>query len=927
MRHYYQRLYNVGPSPEIAKTRVLSPAAATAAARKKRPHSSQRSRSGGGGSRPSSSVPRSNAAKSFGGGGVRGQLNKGKSLSNFELCANGNHSSALRGRRDVRGGGGGGKKERSNKLDIEFDDNPGDYWTRRYVNDDTNHPSAHVFSSDDERISAVANNLTSVSAANSMRAPNASLRSSLGDLQAVNSINNMSSKIDRFLDVVERCEIELQKEYEFRKRRVEARLRPRWYRSMSSISNPATASDMSSRKTSFLSTQSCKEPVTKKKKSPNSGSAASRLYGMSKPQLMTTNMWTGKSGKSKVGMSRPSSSMAKLQADRQNNLSAPKVNHCASTMKPMKAFRRSQHKVIPEYPMPDTSKIQSRLKSDRSHYQPPRRKRLTKKSTRSKAKQSDPDEYDDDFEEAEADDDDDEEDNEEDENDDDMIMTRQWIDDQAMRGMARQRALYLSRYESHDKESSKDSAYGFSGGESRLATREPTPDTAMLQQAWMNGQFKSKRNLANRNDRQRLGKQSNVPGNMRYLNGHGKDMDSEDEKSSAYVSFVNRVTGDILQRGVYTEKALKDALESNLSNGENGKISKKEKDILLSKLRAELGIGSRSLSTSLSESNLKDLLMYPSRALASKGKRPLTAVSYQKSKFRDMAPCDTSAIELSDQEMFHLLHDIDLDESTVQELLRASRKNNFSQSNEASSRPKHGGPKVKEAPPETAADNLKIFDSLNISNLNISFNANAQAAKEKREQQRALLINSFAHRNGNSTAAAGTTPSDRRPRSATNRKSVTSSTGNRGRTAAAAAVAAAANRRPVSAGRQDSSSSNPDNVSIPVPKMRGSKVNTSSLPQTSVRQKKSAPEPRSQMPETPLHSSETPRSSSLYQPETDEDESSKRKVQEKVKVSVTLAESADEEIVNSDISEDEKYADEEYEEDVDDIAEEISSED
>ena len=35
----------------------------------------------------------------------------------------------------------------------------------------------------------------------------------------------------------------------------------------------------------------------------------------------------------------------------------------------------------------------------------------------------------------------------------------------------------------HEKESSKDSAYGYSGGEnSRLATREPTPDAWQIKQ-------------------------------------------------------------------------------------------------------------------------------------------------------------------------------------------------------------------------------------------------------------------------------------------------------------------------------------------------------------------------------------------------------------------------------------------------------------
>ena len=67
---------------------------------------------------------------------------------------------------------------------------------------------------------------------------------------------------------------------------------------------------------------------------------------------------------------------------------------------------------------------------------------------------------------------------------------------QARRGIARQRAMQDGKYRRgnetnnentshnfHEKESSKDSAYGYSGGEnSRLATREPTPDAWQIKQ-------------------------------------------------------------------------------------------------------------------------------------------------------------------------------------------------------------------------------------------------------------------------------------------------------------------------------------------------------------------------------------------------------------------------------------------------------------
>ena len=76
------------------------------------------------------------------------------------------------------------------------------------------------------------------------------------------------------------------------------------------------------------------------------------------------------------------------------------------------------------------------------------------------------------------------------------ISTTEDILIQAQRGIARQRAMQDGKYRRgnqtnnentshnfHEKESSKDSAYGYSGGEnSRLATREPTPDAWQIKQ-------------------------------------------------------------------------------------------------------------------------------------------------------------------------------------------------------------------------------------------------------------------------------------------------------------------------------------------------------------------------------------------------------------------------------------------------------------
>ena len=143
-------------------------------------------------------------------------------------------------------------------------------------------------------------------------------------------------------------------------------------------------------------------------------------------------------------------------------------------------------------PVPiDTHHVVSKLKQDRN-YQPPRPKKLVspaaeasreRQSSQQRRQQQSSsdngDDYEDDFEaEVEADDLEDEE--EDTDTDTAMMKGKQaWLFDQFRRVRARQRAaLMVKRQESGaEKASSKDSAYGYSCGEtSRLHTREPTPD-------------------------------------------------------------------------------------------------------------------------------------------------------------------------------------------------------------------------------------------------------------------------------------------------------------------------------------------------------------------------------------------------------------------------------------------------------------------
>jgi hypothetical protein len=369
-----------------------------------------------------------------------------------------------------------------------------------------------------------------------------------------------------------------------------------------------------------------------------------------------------------------------------------------------------------------------------------------------------------------------------------LRMTRRWVDDQVARGVVRQKAVSAWRKasnESHDKASSQDSAYGFSGGESRLQTREPTPETVLLLQ---------KRRIRQQQQQQQLHRES--------VARRGRP---EDTKTTAYVNLVNQVTSEILRRGVFTDKAVRDVLEKHVCDHEG--VSRWEAERILSSLRKELGLEARPERAAAAA--LKDLLFNPASVTLN---NPI---------------CDS---EMSDHELADLLQDADLDDSTALEVMRAIRRD------------------------PTGAKDLelsRLAANLNISDLNISFSAsNTSSAREKRSQQRQLLIKSFAQH----------TPATR-PRSAVGRKGV------RG----AAARPISADRAAIAGHRRnDSSSSNTDaavTARVPLPVAAASND--------------------MQLPETPLHSSESP--SSLYQPETEDDEAAADKNKDDDSVSEDIA--------------------------------------
>jgi hypothetical protein len=178
------------------------------------------------------------------------------------------------------------------------------------------------------------------------------------------------------------------------------------------------------------------------------------------------------------------------QAESRPQMNAPTTKTKQLPNRQRRPLAKPPRKTATPTPAPiDTNNIVSKLKQDRN-YQPPRHKRqppvhlqensrqmIQRQQSQHQSSSDNGEDYEDDFEA--------EEELEEDDDTDTAMMRKKqaWLYDQFRRVRARQRAaLMVKRQESGaEKASSKDSAYGYSGGEtSRLHTREPTPDYQQL---------------------------------------------------------------------------------------------------------------------------------------------------------------------------------------------------------------------------------------------------------------------------------------------------------------------------------------------------------------------------------------------------------------------------------------------------------------
>lgn len=381
----------------------------------------------------------------------------------------------------------------------------------------------------------------------------------------------------------------------------------------------------------------------------------------------------------------------------------------------------------------DASKVSSKLKNDRN-YQPPRRKhnvnskKELKRQTQISATDNE-DEYENDFEEE------------------DNISAKhkeEWLFDQAIRGRARQKAAEALRGQQklfQEKESSKDSAYGFSGGEnSRLHTREPTPDTnnSQLQPRIVNHHYQGRlsrgppppvcQNPALRKQFNRFSPPTSrtrrpttsIPPDRTGL------VDVHDTKK---VEFLNIVTREILRRGHFTEKGIKRALESQLCCHNITALSVAQKTDLINRLKENFGLAEqkqhKNFSSSLGSSSSED-------KIDAKGSPPQIV----NSDYDD----DLSSIFKDESD------------SDVVNIVKSAMRPN-STNEKRTDRPRPAAIAVEKD--DDLVPRLKLplasrnDDLFNLTNLNVSFNsAKMHEAKRRLEESRtqALLVKSFAYK-------------------------------------------------------------------------------------------------------------------------------------------------------------------------------------
>ena len=199
----------------------------------------------------------------------------------------------------------------------------------------------------------------------------------------------MSNKIDEFLTTVQRCEVELQEEYETRQRRMAAARARRMTSGSGCMSRPrpqgarsaSTASVNSANRTLDFS----KQPPGNRRQSAQVNKSASSMTSANRsfngtPTGPTSRSFSNGSNQMAFVKQPPLPMRAKVPRRRPGASHTYASASTASSRAPLKATSAvavggAGGAGGAVYPVPDTSKIGSRLKEDKTHYQPPRRRR------------------------------------------------------------------------------------------------------------------------------------------------------------------------------------------------------------------------------------------------------------------------------------------------------------------------------------------------------------------------------------------------------------------------------------------------------------------------------------------------------------------------------------------------------------------------
>ena len=198
------------------------------------------------------------------------------------------------------------------------------------------------------------------------------------------------------------------------------------------------------------------------------------------------------------------------------------------------------------------------------------------------------------------------------------------------------------------------------------------------------------------------------------------------------------MTKDILSKGCFTEKAIKRALESQLVAGYSSELSTSEKTKLVVQLKQLFGLEKDNRSLRIKQNSISDSSSLDSPKKSVGVRSPVKINTKQDNDDGESFEDDLSSIlrDESDMDVVELL-------KTTMRHKKAHVKNKSSNQDDEMPR--------QTLPVQTKNQEGKLFESLNLTNLNVSFNsANMHEAKRRLEESRtqALLMKSFAYNEG-----------------------------------------------------------------------------------------------------------------------------------------------------------------------------------